>query len=223
MNKIAKLTTAALLTASAATLAGFGLTNSGGAIEVSAYETNSAELENLAAKVYSVDPVHSNILFKIRHGNLAYFYGHFDTFTGTIRIDPRNIKGADFNFTVQTDSVDTNNANRDGHVKNADFFNARQYPEATFTSTSVTETGEGVYELKGDFSFHGETLPITAQLTDVSFGKQQGKDAMGFHAVFSIQRSEFGIMKYVDTDNPEAGPLGDRVEIIVSLEAVNDG
>lgn len=217
MNTITRIAAAAILTASAATLAGFGLNNSAGAVETSV-ATNT---ENLAAKEYSVDTVHSNILFKIRHGGLAYFYGHFDSFSGTIRIDPQNIKGADFSFTVETSSVDTNNANRDGHVKNADFFNARQYPEATFTSTGITDLGEGVYELKGDFNFHGETRPVTAQLTDVSFGKQQNKDAMGFHAVFSIQRSEFGIMKYVDTDNPESGPLGDRVEIIVSIEAVN--
>lgn len=217
MNRITKITAAALLTASAATLAGFGINSSGTAVETSV----STNTENLAAKEYSVDTVHSNILFKIRHGGLAYFYGHFDAFSGTIRIDPRNIKGADFSFTVETDSVDTNNSSRDGHVKNADFFNARQYPEATFTSTSVTELSEGIYELKGDFSFHGETHPVTAELTEVSFGKQQGKDAMGFHAVFTINRSEFGIMKYVDSDKPEEGPLGDKVEIIVSIEAVN--
>lgn len=217
MNKARKVTILALLTASAATIAGFGINTSGSALET----TRSMSTENLAAKEYSVDTVHSNILFKIRHGGIAYFYGHFDTFSGTVRIDPRNIKGADLSFTVQTDSVDTNNRTRDGHVKNADFFNARQYPQATFTSTEIIELSEGVYELKGDFAFHGETHPVTATLTDVAFGQQQGKDAMGFHAVFSINRSDFGIMKYVDSDKPEEGPLGDKVEVIVSIEAVN--
>jgi polyisoprenoid-binding protein YceI len=219
MNRFAMRTTAAaLLGLSAAALAGFGFNSSGGAVETTA----TASTESLAAKTYNIDTVHSNVLFKIRHGGLAYFYGHFDTFSGSVRIDPRNIKGADFNITVETGSVDTNNRTRDGHVKNADFFNARQYPEAVFTSTGITELSEGVYELKGEFNFHGETHPVTATLTDVSFGQQQGKDAMGFHAVFSIKRSEFGIMKYVDTDSPESGPLGDTVEIIVSMEAVND-
>lgn len=217
MNTLTKLTAAALLTASAATLAGFTLNTSTNALETTA----STSTEHLAAKVYNVDPVHSNILFKIRHGGLAYFYGHFDSFSGTVRIDPRNIKGADFSFTVKTDSVDTNNTKRDDHVKNADFFNARQYPEATFTSTAITEQSEGVYELVGDFSFHGETHPVTAKLTEVSFGQSQGKDAMGFLAVFTINRSEFGLTKYVDSANPESGPLGDKVEITVSIEAVN--
>ncbi|MFG0245020.1 MAG: YceI family protein [Phycisphaerales bacterium JB052] len=222
MKRTTKAITAAALLAAGATLAGFGLnTNSSGALETMGVESTAAIAENLAAKVYTVDPVHSSILFKLRHGGLSSFYGHFDAFSGTVRIDPDNITDAKFNITVKTDSVDTNNTKRDDHVKNADFFNARQYPEAKFTSTAITEQSDGVYQLKGDFSFHGQTHPVTATLTEVSFGQSQGKDAMGFHAVFSIKRSEFGIVKYVDSDNPESGPLGDSVQIIVSLEAVN--
>ncbi len=218
MNRIAKATVAAsVLTLAGSALVGFGLNASGNALE-----TTSIETANAAAGEYAVDIVHSNVLFKIRHGGLAYFYGHFDTFSGTINIDPDNIESAKFNITVDTGSVDTNNKSRDGHVKNADFFNARQYPEATFTSTSVKETSSGVYELKGTFDFHGVTKPVVATLTDVSFGAQQGKDAIGFHAVFSISRLDFNITKYVDANNPEGGPLGDTVEIIVSMEAVND-
>ena len=218
MNRFTKATLAAsLITLSGSALVGFGLNNSGAAIETSAVETTNA-----AAGEYAVDIVHSNILFKIRHGGLAYFYGHFDTFSGSIDIDPDNIESAKFNIVVETGSVDTNNKSRDGHVKNADFFNARQYPKATFTSSSIKETSNGVYELKGNFDFHGVTKPVTATLTDVTFGSQQGKDALGFHAVFSISRSDFNITKYVDADNPEGGPLGDSVEIIVSVEAVND-
>lgn len=218
MNRIMKTTLAAsLITLSGSALVGFGLNTSGAAVETSVVESSSA-----AAGEYAVDIVHSNVLFKIRHGGLAYFYGHFDTFDGSISIDPDNIESAKFNITVITGSVDTNNASRDGHVKNADFFNARQYPEAIFTSTGISETASGVYELKGTFDFHGVTKPVTAKLTDVTFGKQQGKDAIGFHAVFSISRSDFNITKYVDPSNPEGGPLGDTVEIIVSMEAVND-
>ena len=218
MNRFAKATLAAsVLTLAGSALVGFGLNSSGAAVETASSTTTSA-----AAGEYAVDIVHSNILFKIRHGGLAYFYGHFDTFSGSISIDPDNIENAKFNITVETGSVDTNNKSRDGHVKNADFFNARQYPKATFTSSSIKETSNGVYELKGNFDFHGVTNPVTATLTDVTFGSQQGKDALGFHAVFSISRSDFNITKYVDADNPEGGPLGDSVEIIVSVEAVND-
>jgi len=218
MNRTAKaLTVAALLSVGTATLAGFALKNSGGAIETTA----STEITQ-AAGAYEVDKVHSNILFKIRHGGLAYFYGHFDSFSGTIDIDPENIEDAKFSITVRTSSVDTGNRTRDGHIKDADFFNARQYTEAIFTSTGVKMTSDGVYELAGDFAFHGETNPVTATLTDVTFGEQQGKDAMGFHAVFSIKRSEFNMMKYVNPSDPESGALGDNVDIIVSMEAVID-
>jgi polyisoprenoid-binding protein YceI len=218
MKRITKAALAAsLITLSGTALVGFGLNNSGGAVETSVVESNNA-----AAGEYAVDIVHSNVLFKIRHGGLAYFYGHFDTFDGSISIDPDNIEGAKFNISVETGSVDTNNNSRDNHVRNADFFNARQYPKATFSSTGITETSSGVYELNGTFEFHGVTKPVSAKLTDISFGKQQGKDAIGFHAVFSISRSEFNITKYVNPDSPEDGPLGDTVEIIVSMEAVID-
>ena len=221
MNRATKATIAAsLLTVTGATIAGFGLNTSGAAVETRALTANETEL--LAADTYKVDRVHSTILFKIRHSGLSHFYGRINDFEGTINIAPDNIENAALEFTVYTNSVDTNNANRDGHIKNADFFNSRQYPKATFKSNYIKEIANGVYDLRGDFSFHGETKTVTAKLTDISWGEQQGKPAMGFHAVFSIDRSDFGITKYVDSNNPESGPLGDKVEITVSVEAVND-
>ncbi|NQX95541.1 MAG: YceI family protein [Erythrobacter sp.] len=218
MNRITATSIAAAgLLGAGATLAGFGFNSTNSALE----STTIASAEGAAAGSYAVDAVHSSVLFKIRHAGLAYFYGTFEEFGGTISIDPDNIEAAQFNITVETGSVDTNNRSRDGHVKNADFFNARQYPKASFTSTSISEVSEGVYQLNGDFEFHGKTLPVSAELTHVTFGKQRDADAMGFHAVFTIARSEFGITKYVDADNPESGPLGDNVEITVSMEAVS--
>jgi polyisoprenoid-binding protein YceI len=218
MNRIAKATVAAsVLTLAGSALVGFGLNSSGSAVETTTTANTSA-----AAGEYAVDIVHSNIIFKIRHLGISNFYGHFDSFTGSVNIDPDNIESARFSFTVETDSVDTNNKSRDGHIKNADFFNARQYPSATFTSTSVKKNASGTYELKGNFDFHGVTKPVTATITEIAFGEQQGKDALGFEAVFSISRSDFNITKYVDTQNPESGPLGDNVDIIVSIEAVKD-
>ena len=217
MNRTAKAVLAAsALTLMGAPLVGFGLSN-----EATTSATTVASNAN-AATEYGVDLVHSSVLFKIRHGGLAYFYGHFDSFSGSIQIDPDNIEDAKFSITVDVDSVDTNNTKRDEHVKSADFFNSRQYPKATFESTSIQQVSDGVYDLKGKFSFHGKTLPVTAKLTDVTFGEQRGKDAIGFHAVFSIKRSDYGITKYVDANNPEDGGLGDTVQIIVSSEAVSN-
>lgn len=220
MNRATKATIAAsLLTITGAAIAGFGLNTSGAAVETRALTT--AQTQQLEAQTYSVDRVHSSMLFKIRHAGLSHFYGRLNDFEGSVTIDPDDIENASFEFTVHTNSVDTNNASRDGHIKNADFFNARQYPKATFKSNYVKEVADGVYDLRGDFSFHGETKTINATLTDLSWGEQQGKPAVGFHAVFRINRSDFGITKYVDTKNPESGPLGDKVEITVSIEAVN--
>lgn len=183
-------------------------------------ETSVATAETAAAKTYRVDPVHTTVLFKIRHGGLSNFYGRFNAISGGIEFDKKDLANGSMSFTVDTGSIDTNSKTRDGHVKGADFFNSRQYDEATFTSTSIAAKGDGRYEVRGEFSFHGETAPVTVELFDFSTGQQQGKDALGFEAHFSFKRSEFGITKYVDSSNPEAGPLGDTVQVIVSLEAV---
>jgi polyisoprenoid-binding protein YceI len=215
MNRTAKAVLAAsALTLMGAPLVGFGLSSSETTTETAAVSRDASS--------YSVDQVHSTVLFKIRHGGLAYFYGHFDSFSGSIDIDPENIEDAKFSITVDVDSVDTSNTKRDEHVKSADFFNSRQYPKATFESTAIEQVSDGVYDLKGNFNFHGKTLPVTAKLTDVTFGEQRGNDAMGFHAVFSIKRSDYGITKYVDANNPENGGLGDTVQITVSFEAVSN-
>ncbi len=217
MKRTAKAAIAAsALTLMSAPLIGFGLSSTESAI------ANAASTESRDASSYAVDQVHSSVLFRIRHGGLAYFYGHFDSFSGTIDIDPENIEDAKFSITVDVESVDTSNVKRDEHVKSADFFNSRQYPKATFESTAIEQVSDGVYDLKGKFSFHGKTLPVTAKLTDVTFGEQRGNDAMGFHAVFSIKRSDYGITKYVDANNPENGGLGDTVQITVSCEAISN-
>ncbi|MFG0314602.1 MAG: YceI family protein, partial [Phycisphaerales bacterium] len=110
MNRTAKAVLAAsALTLMGAPLVGFGLSSSR-----TATETTTAN-ESRDASSYSVDQVHSTVLFRIRHGGLAYFYGHFDSFSGTIDIDPENIEDAKFSITVDVDSVDTSNTKRDEH------------------------------------------------------------------------------------------------------------
>lgn len=209
------LTAAALLALSSATLAGLaGWTAAGAESREVAAETAAAQ------RLYEVDTVHSSLIFKIRHAGMANFYGRFNAFTGQINFDQANPVNSTFNFTVQTDSVDTGNNGRDGHLKNADFFNSRQFPTIEFKSTGVKALSEGRYELTGDLTLMGETRPVTATLTDVSTGKVRDNDAMGFEARFSIKRSDFGMTKYLATDNGEGGALGNTVDLIVAVEAV---
>lgn len=185
----------------------------------------AAESRELAAvttaeRLYEVDGVHSSLVFKIRHAGMANFYGRFNNFSGQIHFDQADPTKSRFNFTVQTDSVDSGNTGRDGHLKNADFFNSRQFPTIKFESTGVKAAANGKYELTGNLTLMGETRPITATLTDVTTGKVRDNDALGFEARFSIKRSDFGMTKYLAPDNGEGGALGNTVELIVAVEAV---
>lgn len=188
---------------------------------VTAAESRESVFETAAdQRHYGVDLVHSSLIFKIRHAGMANFYGRFNDFDGEIHFDQADPTNSTLAFTVQTASVDTNNSSRDGHLRNADFFNSRQFPTIEFKSTGVKPAGDGVYELNGDLTLHGETRPVAARLTDITTGKVRQNDAMGFEATFSIKRSDFGITKYLAPDGGEGGGLGNTVELIVAIEAI---
>jgi polyisoprenoid-binding protein YceI len=217
MNKAHALIASTIgLAAIGAGLAGFTSTTN----EASSTAVETASVESVATKTYAVDAVHSNVLFSIRHSGVSNFYGRFNKLAGSIEFDMNDVTNSSMSITIPASSVDTNNKDRDDHVKNAEFFNARQYPEISFESTSIAEVSDGVYELTGDLTFHGETKEITAKLTQVLTGKSRGKDIMGFEANFSIQRSDYGLTKYLADDLSDNGPLGNTVEIIVAVEAV---
>lgn len=184
-----------------------------------ALETTLETVENQT--VYGVDTVHSSVIFKIRHAGIANFYGRFNGINGEVHFDADDFTNSRMTFTVPTESVDTANNSRDNHLRNADFFNARQFAEITFTSTGIEEVSEGVYELSGDLSLHGETRPVTARLTDVTTGTVRDNPAVGFEATFSIRRSDFGMTNYLASDRSDDGPLGNNVELTVAIEAVN--
>lgn len=216
MNKAHTLIASTIgLAALGAGLAGF--TSATNEASSTAVETT---VESVATKTYAVDAVHSNVIFKIRHGGVANFYGRFNKLAGSIEFDQSDVTNSSMSFTIPASSVDTNNKDRDDHVKNAEFFNARQYPEISFESTSISEVSDGVYALTGNLSFHGETNEITAELAEVRTGTFRGKPVMGLEANFSIKRSDYGITKYLADDLSDNGPLGNTVEITVAIEAV---
>jgi len=175
----------------------------------------------VAASTYSVDAVHSGAVFSIRHAGVSNFHGRFDALNGEFTFDPSDPSSGSFKAEIPIESVNTGNGKRDDHLKAADFFNARQYPVATFESSSVAATGEeNVYELKGDLSLHGVTKPITATMTWIGTGEFRGKPVAGLEAEFSIKRSDFGITTYLAPDGGEGGGLGNTVNVTIFVEGV---
>src|SRR5215469_13154853 len=101
------------------------------------------------ADSFKIDPVHSAILFEIGHFGVGHIYGRFDAFNGTFTLDQSDPSKDAVSVEIKTDSVDTNAPDRDKHIKSPDFFNASQFPSATFKSTSVKKVDDKNYEVTG--------------------------------------------------------------------------
>lgn len=171
------------------------------------------------ANAYRIDPVHSNVLFRIRHAGAGVFWGRFGQIEGTFELDPAHLDASFFKVKIPIASIDTSNSKRDEHLRSGDFFNARQYPTAEFESTSIEATEDpAVFVLKGNLTITGKTKPVTARLFYGGEGSFQGKAIKGFEAELTIKRSEFGITTYLAPDGSDSGGLGNEVRIIVAGE-----
>jgi polyisoprenoid-binding protein YceI len=163
---------------------------------------------------YAIDPVHSGVTFQIRHVDVSWVPGRFNEFSGECTLDTADPSKSSFKMTIKADSVDTNNAKRDGHLKSPDFFNTKQYPTIEFASTAVAPITGG-YQVTGNLTLHGETKPVTFELKGgktTEFPK--GKQRTGYTTQFKVKRSEFGVATKVGEKM-----LSDDVYVTISFEA----
>lgn len=202
-------------------LGGAGLLAFGGGAppEAQANPQAASHAKASAAGSYAVDPVHSSVHFMIKHAGITNFYGRFNDLAGTFTFDPENPGSSNLEFTVKTESVDTNNNGRNEHLRSPDFFNARQFPTATFKSTAFTDLGDGMWEVTGNLSLHGQTKPITVNFEWLGTGTFRNSDIAAFEAHFTFKRSDFGMTTYIADDLGEGGGLGNTVTVMVSVEA----
>ena len=177
---------------------------------LAAYPVQSKADQN----AYTVDPVHSSLIFAVKHLDTAYFYGRINGVSGTIRFDPDAPEKTQVEITVLSENVDTDNEKRDKHVRSTDFFDAKNHSKIHFVSTSVKEKSENLYAVQGKLSFRGVTRPINIDVGHTGAGKDPwGGFRRGFKTQFTIQRSDFG-MDYM------LGPISDAVDIILSVEVI---
>ena len=166
-----------------------------------------------AADTFKVDPVHSSLLFRIKHLNVGYIYGRFNAYSGTFAFD-RDPAQCNLTFEVNIDSIDTANAARDKHLKGPDFFSVKELPTASFKSKSVKPLDEKIYEVSGDLTLHGVTQPVTVRLERVGTARgMRGEVRSGIETTFVIKRSDFGMKKFLEL-------LSDEVRITVAVEGV---
>jgi len=166
------------------------------------------------AAAYKVDPVHSSILFRIKHLDVAYFYGRFNEVEGTVALDENQPEKSSLDIRVVAESVDTHNEKRNTHLKSPDFLNVVEFPSIAFESKSIRKKAGDTYVAEGDFTLHGITHPLSIEFEKTGEGKDPwGGFRVGGHTTFTIKRSDYGI-----TFMPDG--LSDEVEITISLEAV---
>ena len=159
------------------------------------------------ATPYKVDVGHSAVLFKVKHFNLGYTFGFFKSFKGEFE------DGKSVTLTVDADSVDSNVAKRDDHLKGPDFFNTKQFPEIAFKSTSW-ESVEGGATIKGQLTFHGVTKEISLKVEKVGTGNDPwGNERVGYYGELTIKRSDFGV-----TYGIKEGMASDELTLMISLE-----
>ncbi|MCH7408267.1 YceI family protein [Belliella sp. DSM 111904] len=163
---------------------------------------------------WSIDPTHSEVSFKVKHLVISTVTGYFRKFEGSAESTSDDFEGAKVNFTADIDSIDTNQSDRDGHLKSDDFFNAEAYPKLSFEG--VVSGGK----LKGDLSIREVTKAIEL---DVDFGgvaeDPYGNTKAGFEIEGKISRKDFNLKWNAVT---EAGSVvvSDSVKLILSVQLV---
>lgn len=149
----------------------------------------------MATTKWALDPTHSEVGFKVKHLMFTNVSGSFNIFTVDAESDGDDFANAKVSFTADVASISTNNAQRDEHLKSADFFDAATYPQISFTATKYTSIDQdGSYEMTGDLTLHGVTKPVTLS---VEFGgvikDPWGNTKAGFTIHGKINRKEFGL------------------------------
>ncbi|WP_437186962.1 YceI family protein [Planctomicrobium sp. SH668] len=168
-----------------------------------------------AADRYTIDANHADVSFTVTHLGLTRIPGRFNEFSGAFTIDEQNPANSKFTMKIKVDSVDTNQKQRDEHLRTADFFDAAKFPEITFESTSVKVVKEGL-EVTGDFTMHGVTQPLTLVLFGGNKAEfPEGVHRTGYTTTAVIKRSDFGMNQYLAV-------VSDAVTISISFEGTKD-
>jgi polyisoprenoid-binding protein YceI len=169
---------------------------------------------------WSIDKSHSEIGFSVSHMVISDVEGQFHKYDATVETDGDNWENAKVNFTIDVASIDTDNEDRDNHLRSDEFFNAEKYPHITFVSKSMKKVDDNKYELTGDFTMRDVTKEITLDVTHRgTVTDPWGNTRAGFKIEGSVDRQDYGINwdKTLDTGGLVAG---NEVEFNIGVELV---
>ncbi len=172
-----------------------------------------------AIRTYQFDKAHSEAVFQVRH-LITKVRGRFSEFDGTIQFDESAPEQSSVSFTIQTSSIDTNQPDRDTHLRSDDFFAVERFPTLTFTSTRITKAGDDVFNVEGDLTIRDVTKRVTLPVTFLGKAKDPwGNERIAFETELTINRKDFGLM-WNATLETGGFLVGDDVKITASIQAV---
>ncbi len=180
--------------------------------------TAQTQIPGYIAGTWDIDPVHSEVSFTVRHMMVSKVRGRFTGFTGEISTAD-DVTASSVRAEIDATSIDTGNAQRDGHVRSADFFDVENHPTWTFTSTSA-RTDDGDLVVDGDLTIKGVTRPVTLVLEVGGFGPDAyGGTRVGFSGSTTINRSDFGVDIAMPMDRGGV-VVGEKVQIGLEIQGV---
>jgi len=181
----------------------------------------SANAPEPTTTTWNIDPVHTMAEFKVRHMMITNVKGHFTGVTGVLTLNEQDITKSHVEASIDAASINTREADRDTHLKSADFLDVEKFPKLTFTSTRVTSTGERELQVEGDLTIHGVTRKVVFTVEGPTPpGKDPwGNTRIGWTAATKINRKDFGLTW--NTALETGGILvGDEVTITFDVEAI---
>ncbi|MCN9240296.1 YceI family protein [Streptomyces sp. RY43-2] len=169
---------------------------------------------------YTVDPAHSTIGFVARHAMVTNVKGGFLDFEGTLHLDGSDPSRSTASIDVKMDSISTGSADRDGHLKSADFFKTDEHPTMTFRSTKAEALGGDTYRITGDLTILGTTKPLAIDLEFNGAAKDPfGNERVGFEGTAQILRSEWGL-KWNAALETGGVLVSDKIKLVFDISAI---
>jgi polyisoprenoid-binding protein YceI len=171
-----------------------------------------------------IDTVHSHVGFSVKHMMVTTVRGQFKSYRGSVRLDPKNFALSKFEGEIDVASIDTDNADRDNHLRTNDFFDAQNHPKITFSSTRIEAKDAGEFVLHGDLTIRGVTKPIALEVEFLGTSKNPyGKTVAGFNAHGTLNRKDFGVNfnALLETGGVAVGEKV-KLEVDVELTQVED-
>ncbi len=174
----------------------------------------------LAPGRWALDPNHTGVHFKVRHLGLTNVRGRFNHLDAWLEVGD-SLESTAFGATIDISSVDTNQPDRDTHLRSTDFFAADANPTMTFTSTTIRDQGDDIYIADGDLTINGTTriVSLNIEFTGATVFPGDGREHAGFIATTQIVRDDFGI----DFNMPlgvDAFALGKRIDVEIDIQFI---